>query len=143
MNASQGDERGEGEDHEGGNDADGEDEVCVCEHFCLGLSSGPRLNAFPPIFAPSPGALQEGGAGEADAVKEMEIKDMTNTNMLNLRRTIFLTVMSSVNFEECVHKVCGPMPTAPALRAPPPLTPVSARPDLCRACGCPPPSCSR
>ena len=35
----------------------------------------------------------------------MEIKDMTNTNMLNLRRTIFLTIMSSVNFEECVHKV--------------------------------------
>ena len=31
----------------------------------------------------------------------MEIKDMTNTNMLNLRRTIFLTIMSSVNFEEC------------------------------------------
>ena len=30
---------------------------------------------------------------------------MTNTNMLNLRRTIFLTIMSSVNFEECVHKV--------------------------------------
>jgi len=75
------------------------------------------------------GGLQEGGAGEADAVKEMEIKDMTNTNMLNLRRTIFLTVMSSVNFEECVHKVCGPMLTASALRTPS-LTRATAPPDL-------------
>ena len=48
---------------------------------------------------------EAGGAGETSAVHAMEIKDMTNTNMLNLRRTIFLTIMSSVNFEECVHKV--------------------------------------
>jgi pre-mRNA-splicing factor CWC22 len=51
------------------------------------------------------GTQDGGGGGSGSAVQAMEIRDMTNTNILNLRRTIFLTIMSSVNFEECVHKV--------------------------------------
>ncbi|KAI9858994.1 MAG: pre-mRNA-splicing factor cwc22 [Vezdaea acicularis] len=37
--------------------------------------------------------------------KEMEIKDQTNTDLVNLRRTIYLTIMSSIDFEECCHKL--------------------------------------
>ncbi|PON69759.1 Armadillo-type fold containing protein [Parasponia andersonii] len=35
----------------------------------------------------------------------MEIKDETETNLVNLRRTIYLTIMSSVDFEEAGHKL--------------------------------------
>ena len=34
-----------------------------------------------------------------------EIADMTGTNLINLRKTIYLTIMSSVDFEECGHKL--------------------------------------
>ncbi|KAL8676724.1 MAG: hypothetical protein Q9186_006790 [Xanthomendoza sp. 1 TL-2023] len=37
--------------------------------------------------------------------KELEIKDQTNTDLTNLRRTIYLTIMSSLDFEEAVHKL--------------------------------------
>ena len=44
---------------------------------------------------------------EADAIekREMQIKDHTNTNLVNLRRAIYLTIMSSLNFEESAHKL--------------------------------------
>jgi hypothetical protein len=35
----------------------------------------------------------------------MEIRDRTETNLVNLRRTIYLTIMSSVDFEEAGHKL--------------------------------------
>ncbi|KAL5582516.1 hypothetical protein UlMin_014958 [Ulmus minor] len=35
----------------------------------------------------------------------MQIKDEIETNLVNLRRTIYLTIMSSVNFEEAGHKL--------------------------------------
>lgn len=35
----------------------------------------------------------------------MQIQDMTETDMINLRRTIYLTIMNSVDFEECCHKL--------------------------------------
>lgn len=37
--------------------------------------------------------------------KKMEIQDKTNTNLVNLRKTIYLTIKSSLNFEECCHKL--------------------------------------
>ncbi|KZF25087.1 MIF4G-domain-containing protein [Xylona heveae TC161] len=37
--------------------------------------------------------------------KAMEIKDQSNTDLVNLRRTIYLTIMSSIDFEECCHKL--------------------------------------
>ena len=37
--------------------------------------------------------------------RQMEIKDQTNTDLVNLRRTIYLTIMSSLNFEEATHKL--------------------------------------
>lgn len=43
--------------------------------------------------------------GEAKEERALEIKDETNTQLVNLRRTIYLTLMSSVDFEEACHKL--------------------------------------
>lgn len=37
--------------------------------------------------------------------EKLQIQDRTNTNLINLRRGIYLTIMSSINFEECGHKL--------------------------------------
>ena len=42
---------------------------------------------------------------EAEAEKAMEIKDQSNTDLVNLRRSIYLTIMSSGGFEEACHKL--------------------------------------
>lgn len=40
------------------------------------------------------------------AVQEMQgIQDMTETNVVNLRRIIYLTIMNALNYEEAVHKL--------------------------------------
>ena len=36
---------------------------------------------------------------------EMKIQDETQMNTMALRRTIYLTIMSSLSFEECAHKM--------------------------------------
>ncbi|CAN1134270.1 Pre-mRNA-splicing factor CWC22 homolog [Linum perenne] len=42
---------------------------------------------------------------EEENEEMMRIKDETETNLINLRRTIYLTIMSSVDFEEAGHKL--------------------------------------
>ena len=42
---------------------------------------------------------------ENEAEKAVEIKDQSNTDLVNLRRTIYLTIMSSGGFEEACHKL--------------------------------------
>ena len=42
---------------------------------------------------------------EDEKERQIEIKDQTNTDLVNLRRTIYLTIQSSGGFEECVHKL--------------------------------------
>lgn len=42
---------------------------------------------------------------EAEKDKQIDIQDQSNTNLVNLRRTIYLTIMSSIDFEECCHKL--------------------------------------
>jgi pre-mRNA-splicing factor CWC22 len=43
---------------------------------------------------------------DEEAMEErMQIQDETETNLVNLRRTIYLTIMSSVDFEEAGHKL--------------------------------------
>ncbi|KAI9823890.1 MAG: pre-mRNA-splicing factor cwc22 [Thelocarpon impressellum] len=42
---------------------------------------------------------------EAKEERELEIKDQSNADLVNLRRTIYLTIMSSIDFEECCHKL--------------------------------------
>lgn len=43
--------------------------------------------------------------GEDTEQKEMTIIDNTETNLVALRRTIYLTINSSLDFEECAHKL--------------------------------------
>jgi hypothetical protein len=47
---------------------------------------------------PSPASL-----GPAEA--RQAIQDQTQTNLVNLRRTIYLTIMSALDFEEAGHKL--------------------------------------
>ncbi|PGH35010.1 pre-mRNA-splicing factor cwc22 [[Emmonsia] crescens] len=42
---------------------------------------------------------------EDEKDQQMDIKDQSNTDLVNLRRTIYLTIMSSIDFEECCHKL--------------------------------------
>ena len=38
-------------------------------------------------------------------MQQQAIQDQTETNLVNLRRTIYLTIMSSLDFEEAGHKL--------------------------------------
>lgn len=42
---------------------------------------------------------------EEQKERQIEIKDQSNTDLVNLRKTIYLTIMSSIDFEECCHKL--------------------------------------
>ncbi|KAL3828164.1 hypothetical protein ACJIZ3_016966 [Penstemon smallii] len=48
---------------------------------------------------------EDGDESEEENVDQMKIKVETETNLINLRRTIYLTIMSSVDFEEAGHKL--------------------------------------
>merc|ERR550537_1219538 len=41
----------------------------------------------------------------ADLKATQKIIDFTEQDLVNLRRSIYLVIMSSVHFEECVHKI--------------------------------------
>ncbi|KND95299.1 Pre-mRNA-splicing factor cwc22 [Tolypocladium ophioglossoides CBS 100239] len=47
----------------------------------------------------------ESSEEENEETKAMEIKDQSNADLVNLRRTIYLTIMSSADPEEAVHKL--------------------------------------
>ncbi|ROV89523.1 hypothetical protein VSDG_08557 [Cytospora chrysosperma] len=47
----------------------------------------------------------ESSEGEDEEQKAVEIKDQSNADLVNLRRTIYLTLMSSADYEESVHKL--------------------------------------
>ncbi|KIJ17163.1 hypothetical protein PAXINDRAFT_73794 [Paxillus involutus ATCC 200175] len=48
---------------------------------------------------------EDGDEGD-EAVEDKEgIEDRTETNLVNLRRTIYLTIMNALNYEEAVHKL--------------------------------------
>merc|ERR1711935_1200167 len=49
-------------------------------------------------------AMVDAAKGTADGMGETVIIDHTEINTVQLRRTIYLTIQSSVDFEECVHK---------------------------------------
>jgi pre-mRNA-splicing factor CWC22 len=44
-------------------------------------------------------------AGREEEKKTVVIQDLTETDLVHLRRTIYLTIMSSATFEECTHKL--------------------------------------
>ena len=45
------------------------------------------------------------GSSSGDNKKTVVIEDLTETDLVHLRRTIYLTIMSSATFEECTHKL--------------------------------------
>nr|GLL42121.1 pre-mRNA-splicing factor CWC22 homolog isoform X5 [Ipomoea trifida] len=47
----------------------------------------------------------DSNAGEEEDEEQMEIKDETETNLVNLRRTIYLTIMSTAGFDDASHKL--------------------------------------
>lgn len=67
------------------------------------------------ILGDEPSSEEEGSGAASDSEDDedsdeeeeenMQIKDETETNLVNLRRTIYLTIMSSVDFEEAGHKL--------------------------------------
>ena len=50
------------------------------------------------------GSEESSDDGEVEQERQ-EIQDQTNTDLTNLRRTIYLTLMSSAGFEEATHKL--------------------------------------
>merc|ERR1712039_677302 len=42
---------------------------------------------------------------QADNMATQKIVDFTEQDLVNLRRSIYLVIMSSLHFEECVHKI--------------------------------------
>ncbi|XP_014280762.2 pre-mRNA-splicing factor CWC22 homolog [Halyomorpha halys] len=47
----------------------------------------------------------EEDSDEEDEEKKVTIVDNTETNLISLRKTIYLTIQSSLDFEECAHKL--------------------------------------
>lgn len=37
--------------------------------------------------------------------EEEKVRDLTDEELVTLRRSLYLTIMSSVDFEECIHKI--------------------------------------
>lgn len=63
------------------------------------------------ILGEAEGSDEEYESGESSDDEEqkeehqLEIQDQSNTDLTNLRRTIYLTINSSADFEECCHKL--------------------------------------
>lgn len=51
------------------------------------------------------GSDSDDSSDEEEENKEAQIIDNTETNLIALRRTIYLTIHSSLDFEECAHKL--------------------------------------
>lgn len=47
----------------------------------------------------------ENDSDEEETVEASKIIDNTETNLIALRRTIYLTIQSSLDYEECAHKL--------------------------------------
>ncbi len=72
------------------------------QHHLQCMYSSPHTNT------PQGSSEEEESDEEANAAAEEErqtIQDATETNLVNLRRTIYLTIMSSLDFEEAGHKL--------------------------------------
>jgi hypothetical protein len=46
----------------------------------------------------------------SDVLEKEGIEDGTKTNLVDLRRMIYLTIMNALNCEEAVHKLLGVQP---------------------------------
>ena len=58
-----------------------------------------------------PAAAVTDPSGAVDSQQPYELTDLTETDLINLRRTIYLTIMSSLSYEETAHKLLKMQPT--------------------------------
>jgi len=51
--------------------------------------------------------LESEDSSDLEEVEENknEIRDLSENDVITLRRTVYLTIMSSIDFEECAHKL--------------------------------------
>ncbi len=89
-------------DHRRGN-ADGE-EIPSLEGEEEG-EGGEGINGATVVDAADAQMNAEGGGGSTGGSNNMVIQDLTETEVDNLRRVIYLTIMSSLDFSECAHKL--------------------------------------
>jgi len=75
-----------------------EEEWDVIKKEILGEENVLRLKTKAPEITEEEAAAEEEEANQ-------QIQDFTETDLINLRRTIYLTIMNSVDFEECAHKL--------------------------------------
>lgn len=78
-----------------------EDEWSSIKKEILGEENIIKLKTLKPI------EIEENENEEMDENKEGEDKilDFTEKDLINLRRTVYLTIMNSVDYEECIHKL--------------------------------------
>lgn len=51
------------------------------------------------------GSEEDDSDDEEEVAESTKIIDNTETNLIALRRTIYLTIQSSLDYEECAHKL--------------------------------------
>ena len=69
--------------------------------FCSSLNVHPRCH-FP---VPRPSDDEDGGGGGGGGAGGGGVEDKTEVDIVTLRRTIYLTIMSALDFEETCHKL--------------------------------------
>ncbi len=70
----------------------------MCPLFCQCIKSNPKIKGKSVILYAELFLLFV-------AEEATTIYDSTETNLVALRRTIYLTIQSSLDFEECAHKL--------------------------------------
>jgi hypothetical protein len=90
----------------GEEESDGEEE----QRTYIGciLDSANDFLYFFPLCSTAAGSGEEESDDEEEQQRQQQqqdIEDETGTNLVNLRRTIYLTIMSSLDFEEAGHKL--------------------------------------
>lgn len=73
--------------------------------LCFSWSTSPISSIDTSFMLPAQDEESEEEEDQEAAEAMQQIQDETQTNLVNLRRTIYLTIMSSLDFEEAGHKL--------------------------------------
>ena len=57
------------------------------------------------IYLPKSRLKSQNEEEQEEPEQIQQVQDFTEEDLVNLRRTLYLTIMSSVDFEECAHKL--------------------------------------
>ena len=69
------------------------------------MTKGSLTNSINSTCSPLGEEEEKGGQGQGPGPGGDKVLDLTDQDLVNLRRTLYLTIMSSVSFEECAHKI--------------------------------------